>query len=68
MMTERQFYRNLFILCLTILSEPISLTILFPFVYFMVVDFGFLENEVGYYVGLIASSFSLAQFCSAMWY
>ena len=56
--------------CLSIvmISEPISLTILFPFVYFMVKDFQLSQDErdIGYYVGLIASAFSLAQFCTSL--
>jgi MFS family permease len=50
---------------MVILSEPISLTIIFPFVYFMVKDFGIPEEQIGYYVGFIASSFSFAQFLTA---
>ncbi|KAJ1566578.1 hypothetical protein HK405_009260 [Cladochytrium tenue] len=52
----------MFVLSVVILSEPMSMTILFPFVYFMVKGFGIAdEKDIGYYVGFIASSFSLAQ-------
>lgn len=34
----------------------------------MVKDFGFNENDIGYYCGFIASSFSLAQLMTAMWW
>ncbi|ORZ31353.1 major facilitator superfamily domain-containing protein [Catenaria anguillulae PL171] len=60
----------MFILSICILSEPVSLSILFPFVYFMVKDFEVASNDatVGYYVGVLASIFSLAQFVtSALW-
>lgn len=45
------------------LADPLSFTVLFPFVYFMVRDFHLTENdaEVGFYVGFIASSFAMAQ-------
>jgi MFS family permease len=49
------------VLCIVVLSEPISFAILFPFVYFMVNGFGIEEGNIGYYVGFIASSFSFAQ-------
>lgn len=41
------------------------MTMLFPFVYFMVKDFGVEESEIGYCVGFIASAFSCAQFVTA---
>ncbi|KAI9355683.1 major facilitator superfamily domain-containing protein [Zopfochytrium polystomum] len=46
-----------------------SMTILFPFVYFMVRDFGIAdEKNIGFYVGFIASSFSLAQFLTSLFW
>ncbi|KAJ3275047.1 hypothetical protein HDV01_001553 [Terramyces sp. JEL0728] len=57
------------ILCIVILSEPISSSILFPFVYFMVRDFKICkEQDIGYYVGFISSSFFLAQVVTSMWW
>jgi MFS family permease len=41
------------------------MTVLFPFIYYMVRDFGYPQDDVGYYVGWIASSFSLSQFFTA---
>ncbi|TPX37689.1 hypothetical protein SmJEL517_g00556 [Synchytrium microbalum] len=59
----------LFVLCIIIFSEPMSMTILFPFVYFMVRDFGMTdEKDIGFYVGFIASAFSLAQFLTSIWW
>ncbi|TPX48499.1 hypothetical protein CcCBS67573_g10201 [Chytriomyces confervae] len=55
------------VLCIVLFCEPVSMTILFPFIYFMVRDFGLAsDKEVGYYVGFIASSFSLAQFLTSL--
>ncbi|KAI8617269.1 major facilitator superfamily domain-containing protein [Chytriomyces sp. MP71] len=55
------------VLCIVLFCEPVSMTILFPFIYFMVRDFGLSsDKEVGYYVGFIASAFSLAQFCTSL--
>ncbi|KAI8827909.1 major facilitator superfamily domain-containing protein [Chytriomyces cf. hyalinus JEL632] len=52
-------------LSFVIICEPLSLTVLFPFINFMVRDFGISDDkEVGFYVAFIASSFSLAQFCT----
>ncbi|KAI8614029.1 major facilitator superfamily domain-containing protein [Chytriomyces sp. MP71] len=54
-------------LSFVIFCEPLSLTILFPFIYFMVRDFGLSsDKEVGFYVGFIASAFSLAQFLTSL--
>nr|KAJ3417250.1 hypothetical protein HK105_001058 [Polyrhizophydium stewartii] len=61
--------KTMFVLCAVIFCEPMSMTILFPFVYFMVRDFHLADDkDIGFFVGLIASSFSLAQFLtSIMW-
>ncbi|KAJ3411113.1 hypothetical protein HDV05_002722 [Chytridiales sp. JEL 0842] len=57
------------VLCVVIFSEPMSMTVLFPFVYFMVRDFGMAdEKDIGFYVGFIASSFSLAQFLTSIFW
>jgi MFS family permease len=62
-------FKTMCILCFVILAEPISMTILFPFIYFMVRDFGIAdEKETGYYVGFIASSFSFAQFLTSVFW
>ena len=48
------------------ISEAFNVTILFPFVAFMVRDFGFAEESVGTYSGLLAASFCAAQFMSSV--
>jgi MFS family permease len=59
--------KTLIVLCVVILSEPMSMSILFPFVVYMVRDFDIAEEkDIGYYVGFIASSFSLAQLLTAI--
>ncbi|GJJ76945.1 hypothetical protein EMPS_09304 [Entomortierella parvispora] len=60
----------LFVLSVVIFSEPLTSTILFPFVYFMVRDFHITENEeeIGFFCGLIASSFFFAQFCTSIFW
>ncbi|KAJ9056674.1 hypothetical protein DSO57_1030523 [Entomophthora muscae] len=54
------------ILLVVRLADPLSFTVLFPFVYFMVRDFQVAKNEshIGFYVGIIASSFAAAQMLS----
>ncbi|KNE54029.1 hypothetical protein AMAG_00029 [Allomyces macrogynus ATCC 38327] len=62
--------RSMAVLLVCILSEPFSLSVLFPFVYFMVRDFHVTDDEaqLGYFVGFLASAFSIAQFLtSALW-
>ncbi|ORZ23796.1 major facilitator superfamily domain-containing protein [Lobosporangium transversale] len=60
----------LFVLSIVIFSEPLTSTILFPFVYFMVRDFHITESEdeIGFFCGLIASSFFFAQFCTSIFW
>jgi MFS family permease len=59
--------KTMAILCIVILCEPVSYSLLFPFVYFMVKDFHLgPEADTGYYVGFITASFALAQLCSSM--
>ena len=43
-------------------------TVLFPFVPFLVADTGVAAEDVGYYAGLLASIFNIAQFFSAVWW
>ncbi|KAG2186341.1 hypothetical protein INT43_002779 [Umbelopsis isabellina] len=56
------------ILALAIFSEPVSSTILLPFIYFMVRDFHVAEDEkaIGFYAGTIASAYFLAQFVTSI--
>eukprot|EP01091_Cochliopodium_minus_P015672 TRINITY_DN5648_c0_g1_i1.p1 TRINITY_DN5648_c0_g1~~TRINITY_DN5648_c0_g1_i1.p1 ORF type:complete len:507 (-),score=122.96 TRINITY_DN5648_c0_g1_i1:69-1589(-) len=59
--------KQLFVLSTIIFAESFSITMIFPFLATMVLDFGIVEStkEVGYYAGWIASSFNLAQFFSS---
>ncbi|KAI9289241.1 major facilitator superfamily domain-containing protein [Umbelopsis sp. AD052] len=59
-------WRQLIIICICRFSEPICFTIIFPYVVFLVRDFGIPEERAGYSVGWIASSFALAQFCTGI--
>ncbi len=62
--------RQLLMICLVTFVEPVQFGMLFPFVYFMVKDFGIAkeEQDLGFYVGLLASSFCVAQlFTSLPW-
>ncbi|RKP36489.1 major facilitator superfamily domain-containing protein, partial [Dimargaris cristalligena] len=61
-------WRQVTVLLLFRISEPISFTVLFPFVYFMVRDFHVSDDpkEIGFYVGIVASVFSIAQLTTGM--
>lgn len=48
------------------LCEGININVLFPFVAFMVEDFGYTGKELGYHVGGLAATFCLAQFVSSV--
>ncbi|KAL2912472.1 hypothetical protein HK105_208044 [Polyrhizophydium stewartii] len=63
-------FRQMFMICLVTFVEPVQFGILFPFVYFMVRDFGVAgdDRDLGFYVGMLASSFCIAQlFTSLPW-
>ncbi|PHZ10410.1 MFS general substrate transporter [Rhizopus microsporus ATCC 52813] len=59
---------QLFIISIILFSEPLTSTILFPFIYFMLKDFHLSddEKEIGAYAGWITSIFFVAQFCTAI--
>lgn len=48
------------------LSEALGINVLFPFMAFMVEDFGYTGAKLGLYTGLLASAFCAAQFCSSV--
>ncbi|EIE90760.1 hypothetical protein RO3G_15471 [Rhizopus delemar RA 99-880] len=61
---------QMFIIAIILFSEPLTSTILFPFIYFMLKDFHVSEDEkeIGKFAGWITSIFFIAQFCTAiMW-
>jgi MFS family permease len=63
-------FRQMMMICIVTFVEPVQFGILFPFVYFMVKGFEMAtdEKEIGVYVGMLASSFSIAQlFTSLPW-
>ncbi|OAD78155.1 hypothetical protein PHYBLDRAFT_140257 [Phycomyces blakesleeanus NRRL 1555(-)] len=59
---------QMFIISIILFSEPLTSTILFPFIYFMIKDFHLSddEKEIGAYAGWITSVFFLAQFSTAI--
>lgn len=55
-------YRQIAIICICRFAEPICFTVIFPFIVQMVRDFKISEEQnVGYYVGMITSSFAFTQ-------
>jgi hypothetical protein len=58
--------KQLFILACCRFSEPVAMTSSFPYLFFMIRDFHLSDDEkkIGRYAGLLASSFSFAQFFS----
>ncbi|KAI8364770.1 major facilitator superfamily domain-containing protein [Radiomyces spectabilis] len=59
---------QMFVICTLLFSEPLTSTVLFPFIYFMLKDFHLSddEKEIGAYAGWITSIFFVAQFCTAI--
>lgn len=60
--------KQLLVLACCRFSEPISMTSSFPYLFFMIRDFHLSDDEkqIGRYAGLLASSFTFAQFLSGL--
>ncbi|KAF8607066.1 MFS general substrate transporter, partial [Ceratobasidium sp. AG-I] len=61
--------RQLFVLCLIRFAEPISFSVIFPFVNQMIEEIGVTDDPkaIGYYSGFVEGVFALAQFCT-VWF
>ena len=57
------------ILCV-VLGEPLCQTFIYPYIIYLVLDLNIAEtnDEAGFYAGLLIAAFSLAQFCTSMWW
>ncbi|KAI5799190.1 major facilitator superfamily domain-containing protein [Peziza echinospora] len=60
--------RQLFILSLCRLCEPIAFCSIFPYIYFMINSFKIAknENEIAIYAGMVTSAFAFAEFTTGM--
>lgn len=61
-------YLKFFMVALTMSCDTLGLTFLFPFLSFMVADFGYSGTQNGLYAGILASSFPFAEFLSSLFY
>ena len=63
-------HKQLLVLAACRFSEPVAMTSSFPYLFFMIRDFHISDDEknIGHYAGLLASSFSFAQFFSGFSY
>lgn len=39
---------------------------MFPYIYYMVKDFGIAENDISFYAGMVTSAFTFAEFSTGM--
>ena len=62
--------RQLFILSVITLTEPMDLVFLFPFAYFMVQGFGVAstDDQVALYVGILSASFPASQCLTSLFW
>ncbi|KAH3673658.1 hypothetical protein WICMUC_003561 [Wickerhamomyces mucosus] len=60
-------FSQILLICLVRFAEPIAFTSLFPYVYFMVKDFGIAktEAEIAKYSGYLSSTFAFCQFLTS---
>ncbi|PWW78563.1 MFS general substrate transporter [Tuber magnatum] len=60
--------RQLFVLSLCRICEPISFCSIFPYIYYMIESFGSVKNanEIAVYAGMVTSAFAFAEFTTGM--
>ncbi|KAK1759441.1 major facilitator superfamily domain-containing protein [Echria macrotheca] len=62
--------KQLFILALCRISEPIAFMSIFPYIYYMVRDFNITDDEtkISFYAGMVTSAFTLAEFSTSLFW
>eukprot|EP01114_Cavostelium_apophysatum_P013216 TRINITY_DN3146_c0_g1_i2.p1 TRINITY_DN3146_c0_g1~~TRINITY_DN3146_c0_g1_i2.p1 ORF type:complete len:363 (+),score=64.00 TRINITY_DN3146_c0_g1_i2:84-1172(+) len=60
--------KKMFVLMCIVLSEGFASSMVLPFIAYMVLDFGFNEENVGFYAGYITASFFLTQLLSSFFW
>ncbi|KAF2840170.1 MFS general substrate transporter [Patellaria atrata CBS 101060] len=63
-------YRQLFVLALCRICEPIAFMSIFPYIYFMIESFHITSNEkqIAIYAGMVTSAFAFAEFSSGVFW
>lgn len=64
-------HKQLFVLCLMRMTEPISFTVIFPFVNAMLranLPSSVPSSQLGYYAGIVESAFAFVQFLTIFWW
>lgn len=56
---------QVFIVICVQICESLNINVLFPFLAFMVEDFGYAGHQLGYFAGILAASFCAAQLTSS---
>ncbi|ROW09349.1 hypothetical protein VMCG_02546 [Cytospora schulzeri] len=58
--------KQMLVLALCRICEPIAFMSIFPYIYYMVRDFGVDEKNISFYAGLVTSAFTFAEFSTGM--
>ncbi|PSR80155.1 major facilitator superfamily domain-containing protein [Coniella lustricola] len=58
--------RQMLVLALCRICEPIAFMSIFPYIYYMVSDFGIPEHQISFYAGMVTSAFTFAEFATGM--
>ncbi|KAF8419927.1 major facilitator superfamily domain-containing protein [Tirmania nivea] len=59
---------QLLILALCRFAEPVALTSVFPYLYFMIESFHVAKDDIAFWVGITAASFAFSQFASGVFW
>lgn len=60
--------RQLWILAFCRFAEPVALTSVFPYLYFMIKSFNVPNDDIAFWVGITAASFPFSQFMSSVFW
>ncbi|CAN8102720.1 unnamed protein product [Discula destructiva] len=58
--------RQMLVLALCRICEPIAFMSIFPYIYYMVEEFNIPQNEISFYAGMVTSAFTFAEFSTGM--
>lgn len=58
--------RQMLVLAMCRICEPIAFMSIFPYIYYMVRDFGVNEKDISFYAGMVTSAFTFAEFSTGM--
>ncbi|TGZ76328.1 MFS general substrate transporter [Ascodesmis nigricans] len=63
---SRRVSAQIALLCICRFAEPLALTCIFPYLYFLIKSFETPESDISFYAGIVSAAFSVGQFLSSV--